>query len=333
MELSKHTLEWESEEGRREVPVALTIAGSDSGGGAGIQADLKTFSSLGAFGVTVITAITAQNTCGVRAIQMIDVDVIRAQIEAVVEDFRPQAAKTGMLGTREIISTVARCVDDLGIERLVVDPVMVSKSGHQLLEPEARKTLREQLIPRALVLTPNAPEAYALTGIEVVDADSARKAARALRGMGASWVVVKGGHLPAVDAKHGLFRRVFTPLEESGGKGRDEASPGAEAPGGVPHGLMVDYVYDGEILREIATPSFANKNTHGTGCVFSAAIAALLSGGLAPADAIVAAKQFVAEAIAAGLPLGSGVGPANPMARIWRSSGPGLVVPVYERVR
>jgi hydroxymethylpyrimidine/phosphomethylpyrimidine kinase len=253
---------------------ALTIAGSDSGGGAGIQADLKTFSAFGAYGMTAITAITAQNTLGVQAILELPLDLIEAQIQSVVEDIGVDAAKTGMLSSAAIVELVAATVDRLGIARLVVDPVMVAKSGDALLREDAIQAVRAELLPKALVVTPNLPEAEVLTGHAVTGEESMRDAARAIHGMGARWVVVKGGHLPdSEDA--------------------------------------VDLVWDGVAFTVMRSPRAPTKNTHGTGCTFSAAIAAGLARGLEPLEAITRAKRFVTRAIESSLALGGGHGPTN----------------------
>jgi len=259
------------------IPTALTIAGSDSGGGAGIQADLKTFAALGVFGTSAVTALTAQNTCAVTAVVELEPQFVAAQIDAVAVDIGVDAAKTGMLANAAIIETVARKIQEYRIERLVVDPVMVAKSGASLLRPEAVDALRRLLLPLALVVTPNLPEASVLTGHPVRSEAEMEAAARRILALGPRTVVVKGGHL----------------------QGSAQA---------------LDLFFDGRGFRRFAAPRVATRNTHGTGCVFSAAIAAWLAKGLAPADAVARAKQFVTLAIKGGLPLGRGHGPANPMA-------------------
>ena len=253
---------------------ALTIAGSDSGGGAGIQADLKTFSAFGVFGMTAITAVTAQNTRGVQSILEMPLDLIEAQIQSVIEDIGVDAAKTGMLGSATIVELVAAAAGRLRIERLVVDPVMVAKSGDALLREDAIDAVRHSLLPRALVVTPNLPEAEVLTRGAVTDEAGMREAARRIRDMGARWVVVKGGHLP--DSEDAF-----------------------------------DLVWDGVDFTALRSPRTPTKNTHGTGCTFSAAIAAGLARGLAPLEAIERAKRFVTRAIESSLSLGSGHGPTN----------------------
>jgi hydroxymethylpyrimidine/phosphomethylpyrimidine kinase len=253
---------------------ALTIAGSDSGGGAGIQADLKTFTAFGVYGMSAITAITAQNTLGVQAVLELPPAVIAAQIDSVAEDIGVDAAKTGMLGSAAIVETVAAAVVRQGIDRLVVDPVMVAKSGDVLLQREACDALRGRLLPLASVVTPNLPEAEVLIGRPVTCMAEMRDAARALHALGARWVVVKGGHL---------------------GEGED----------------AVDLVYDGGEFCLLPARRIPTQNTHGTGCTFSAAIAAGLARGLEPFAAIERAKRYVSRAIAESLALGGGHGPTN----------------------
>lgn len=257
------------------VPRALTIAGSDSGGGAGIQADLKTFTALGVFGMSAITAVTAQNTLGVRSVEVLPPNAVADQIDAVAEDIGMDAAKTGMLANAEIVAAVAEAVRRHRIEPLVVDPVMVAKSGDPLLAPDARHAVRQLLLPLATVVTPNLPEAAALLDLdpkELESLDGRREAARALRALGPRWVVLKGGH------------------------GAGEA---------------VDLVFDGQSFWELSRPRIATRNTHGTGCTFSAAIAAYLARGFDVLAAIERAKEFVHWAIANALPLGGGHGPTN----------------------
>ena len=260
------------------IPRALTIAGSDSGGGAGIQADLKTFSALGVFGMTAITALTAQNTTGVTAIVELSPEFVRRQIDAVVLDIGVDAAKTGMLSSAPIIEAVADEIRRHRIHALVIDPVMIAKSGAPLLRPEAREELRRTLLPLALVATPNLHEASALLDRPVATPAQMEDAARALHALGPRYVVVKGGHL---------------------------------------EGAAQDVVFDGERLERLEAPRIPTGHTHGTGCIFSAAIAAGLARGATPIEAIRDAKMFITGAIRAALPLGSGHGPANPMHRLW----------------
>ncbi len=255
------------------LPIAMTIAGSDSGGGAGIQADLKTFAALGVYGVSAITAITAQNTLGVTAIHEVPTAVIAAQIEAIITDIGADAVKTGMLASSAVINTVARELKRHRVQRLVVDPVMVAKGGDRLLQEEAVEALRTVLLPLATVVTPNTPEAEVLTGMTIRTNEDAREAARRILGMGARSVVVKGGHLE-----------------------------GAEA---------VDTLYDGNSFREYRSPRFPTKNTHGTGCTFASAIAAGLAKGLSVPEAVAQAKAYVTSAIKADLQIGHGHGPLD----------------------
>jgi len=257
-----------------KIPVALTIAGSDSGGGAGIQADLKTFAALGVHGTSAITAITAQNTIGVTAILELPPSLIRQQIDAVVEDIGVQAAKTGMLSSPEIIEAVAVAIEQHGIEQLVVDPVMVAKGGAKLLRDEAVVALRGRLVPLAAVLTPNLPEASVLLGRPIATLDERRQAARDLVAMGARAVVVKGGHA---------------------------------------NGDVTDVFFDGTRLVELEGTRIATPNTHGSGCAFSAAITAFLARGADPLDAVREAKAFITGAIAGALEIGHGHGPVNPV--------------------
>jgi len=256
------------------IPVALTIAGSDSGGGAGIQADLKTFAAFGVHGTSAITAITAQNTRTVSAIHEVPVRMIRAQIDAVVEDIGVQAAKTGMLASAEIIEAVAAAIQEHGIRNLVVDPVMVAKGGARLLHNDAIAALYRYLLPLAAVLTPNIPEAEVLLGRPLKTLDDRRQAARDLVALGPRAAVLKGGH--------------------------DEAS------------AAMDIYWDGVEMVELTARRIATKNTHGSGCAFSAAITAGLAKGEDPLEAVEAAKAFITAAIEHSLELGSGHGPVNP---------------------
>ena len=260
-----------------KLPVALTIAGSDSGGGAGIQADLKTFAALGVHGTSVITAITAQNTVTVTAIEELPVALIRAQLDAVVSDLGPRAAKTGMLSSVEIIEAVALGIREHGLDRLVVDPVMVAKGGARLLRADAIEALRSLLLPLAAVITPNLPEAEALLGRPVATMEERRQAARDLLLLGPRAVVVKGGHAD---------------------------------------GDAVDIFWDGETWDELPAERFPTRNTHGSGCVFSAAIAAGLARDLTPPAAVREAKEFITGAIRHSLELGHGHGPVNPLYRL-----------------
>ncbi|MEM2757377.1 MAG: bifunctional hydroxymethylpyrimidine kinase/phosphomethylpyrimidine kinase [Sulfolobales archaeon] len=255
---------------------ALTIAGSDSGGGAGIQADLKTFAALGVHGMCVITSITAQNTYEVRAVHDVPLEIIRSQFEAVVEDIGVDAAKTGMLSNSEIIELVASLIKKYNIT-LVVDPVMVAKSGAPLLREDAVNTLINKLIPLATVITPNKPEAEKLSGKQIKDLNDARLVAKQLvDGLGARAAVVKGGHMSDVES--------------------------------------IDILYFDGKFYELKAPRIESKNTHGTGCSFSAAITAELAKGRTIVEAVKTAKEFITTAIAYGLPIGRGHGPVNPTA-------------------
>jgi len=256
------------------IPVALTIAGSDSGGGAGIQADLKTFAAHGVHGTSAITAITAQDTTGVTDILELPTRLVREQIAVVVGDIGVQAAKTGMLSSAAIIATVAEAIIELRIPNLVVDPVMVAKGGAKLLRDDAVSALRGRLVPLAAVLTPNIPEAEVLLERRIESLDDRRQAARDLVSMGARVAVVKGGHAD---------------------------------------GDAIDVFCDGSRLVEIPAERIVTQNTHGSGCVFSAAITANLARGAEPLEAVREAKQFITLAIANSLEVGHGHGPVNPM--------------------
>jgi hydroxymethylpyrimidine/phosphomethylpyrimidine kinase len=254
-------------------PRALTIAGSDSGGGAGIQADLKTFTAFGVYGSSVITAVTAQNTVGVRAIHEIPPEIVAAQIDAVLEDIGADAAKTGMLSSAAIIEAVADRLRAHAFAPLVVDPVMVAKSGDALLRPEAVRALIELLLPLAAVVTPNVPEAGVLCGVEVRDSESAREAARRIHALGPALVIVKGGHLDGERSE--------------------------------------DLLFDGREFELLSGRRVDTPHTHGTGCTFSAAITAGLARGLSPIEAAREARVFLQGAIEHAEPLGAGHGPVN----------------------
>jgi hydroxymethylpyrimidine/phosphomethylpyrimidine kinase len=257
------------------LPRALTIAGSDSGGGAGIQADLKTFFALGCHGMSALTALTAQNTVAVTAIHEVPPEFVIAQIDAVVSDIGVDAAKTGMLSSAGIVEAVAKAVEVHGIKRLVVDPVFVSKHRDHLLAPEAVSALTDRLLPLAEVVTPNLYEAEGLVGGgEIQSLDDMREAAKALRALGPRFVLVKGGHLPGDSA--------------------------------------IDVLFNGRDFVELTGPRFDTKDTHGTGCALSAAIAARLAHGDNTETAVRTAKEFVAGAIRHGLRIGKGYGPVNP---------------------
>jgi hydroxymethylpyrimidine/phosphomethylpyrimidine kinase len=265
--------------GRAPRPRALSIAGSDSGGGAGIQADLKTFSALGVFGMTAITAVTVQNTEGVSGYQALAPEIVAEQIRAVVTDIGVDAAKTGMLASAEIVTAVADALSENAVPNLVVDPVFVSKHGDALLEPEAVGALRERILPLATLVTPNLPEAAGLVGFDVTNRDLMEDAAGAIRSMGPRAVLVKGGHL--------------------------EGAANAE-----------DLFFDGDRTEWIGAERIETANTHGTGCTLSSAIAAYLARGDDLLDAVRKGKAFVTEAIRGALPLGRGIGPVDQLWRI-----------------
>jgi hydroxymethylpyrimidine/phosphomethylpyrimidine kinase len=253
--------------------VVLTIAGSDSGGGAGIQADLKTFAALGVYGTSAITAITAQNTMGVAAVSLLAADLVTAQIEAVAGDIVVHATKTGMLGSAAIVEAVAAAIEALELPMVVVDPVMVAKSGDRLLDDDGVRALKAELLPRALVVTPNIPEAEVLAGRPVRSLADARDAARRIYELGRSAVVVKGGHAEG-----------------------DE---------------IVDLLFDGDQVVEYPTRRIRTTNTHGTGCTFASAIAAHLALGRPLGDAVGRAQAYVAGAIRHGPAIGKGHGPLD----------------------
>jgi hydroxymethylpyrimidine/phosphomethylpyrimidine kinase len=260
-------------------PQCLTIAGSDSGGGAGIQGDLKSFHANGAFGMSVITSITAQNTVRVTQAFELPLELIRAQLEAIFEDFEVSAAKTGMLSSAPVVELVASFWKQLpSAPPLVVDPVMVSKGGHPLLSPDAIDTLRRELVPIAAVVTPNREEAELLSGLEIRDRAGAMRAGRRILESGARAVLLKGGHLS--------------------GEGFDDRK-------------AVDYLFVSGRIREYASERHETTATHGTGCTYSAAICAWLARGLILEEAVERAKRYVTEAIRHGLRIGHGHGPTN----------------------
>lgn len=251
----------------------LTIAGSDSGGGAGIQADLKTLAANGVYGMSVITSITAQNTKGVTAIHDLPIPVIEAQLDAIFDDFEVAAVKTGMLSTAQIVDAVSRKLAKHNVPNLVVDPVMVAKSGHPLLQQDAVDHLRTSLIPLALVITPNVHEAERLSGLQIKTLADARQAAKIIHKLGCRHVLVKGGHL----------------LSEKG----------------------TDLLYDGRFFNIFKGEFIDTPHTHGTGCTYASAIAAQLAKGKALPDAVQTAKTYVTEAIRHSLAIGHGKGPTN----------------------
>lgn len=254
------------------MKTALTIAGSDSGGGAGIQADLKTFSAHHVFGMSVITAVTAQNTVEVRSIQTIATNIIADQIAAVFEDIQVDAVKIGMLGSSEVIETVADQLRIYQPTNIVLDPVMIAKSGDRLLSEDANTTLKTKLLPMATVITPNLPEAEALTGLTIKSKQDLYTACQKLKELGAKNVLLKGGHSL-----------------------------------GNPNDLF----YDGESFHWLEAERISTKNTHGTGCTLSSAIASNLANGLPLKDSIEAAKTYITEAIRNSFPIGHGHGPVH----------------------
>lgn len=263
------------EKGRMKmVNVALTIAGSDSGGGAGIQADLKTFQELGVFGTSAITAVTAQNTHGVTAIQPMDIDIVSAQIKAVTEDFSVKAVKTGMLFSTEIIEAVGQSLQGKNIP-LVIDPVMIAKGGASLLKEEAIMAMKTVLLPLATVVTPNIPEAEVLTGIAIKTEEDINKAAEHILGLGAKSVIIKGGH-----RTEALYAEDFFAAND-----------------GTRFSIRSSWIH--------------TTATHGTGCTYAAALTAFLADGKSLEDAIYAAKSFIHIAIKDGLGIGGGHGPTN----------------------
>jgi len=264
------------------VKTALTIAGSDSSGGAGIQADIKTFSALGVFGMSVITAITAQNTCGVINIRELDEEIITDQIAAVYDDIPVGAVKVGMLSSAVITRAVAQALGEHGARNIVVDPVMIAKSGSRLLKPEAVEALIKHMFPLADIVTPNLHEAAEIVGFPVEDRAAMERAAIAIKAMGPRFVVVKGGHLP---------------------------------------GAACDLFYDGRSFAVLANERIDTRHTHGTGCTFSSAIAAGLAKGMPVYDAVVAAKRYITVAITHGFSLGRGVGPTHHFFELYSQAG------------
>lgn len=265
-------------------PRVLTIAGSDSGGGAGIQADLKTMLALGVHGMSVVTAVTAQNSAGVQGIWPLPDEAVRKQFRSVVDDIGVDAVKTGMLGSAETVATVAALLADLPADvPVVVDPVAVSKHGDPLLADDATDAVRTLLLPRATVATPNLHEALLLTGRAVASEADLAATARAVLELGPRWVLLKGGHLA---------------------------------------GDAVDLLTDGEVEIPLRGPRYDNRHTHGTGCTLASAVAAYLARGLDVPGAATAAKEYVTRALAAGFPLGAGIGPVD---HGWALRDPGSV--------
>ncbi|MDX9745092.1 MAG: bifunctional hydroxymethylpyrimidine kinase/phosphomethylpyrimidine kinase [Syntrophales bacterium] len=261
----------------------LTIAGSDSGGGAGIQADLKTITVLGGFGMSVITALTAQNTMGVHGIFDTPPEFVAAQFDAVMSDIGADAAKTGMLARQDILEVVIEKIQAYGLEKLVVDPVMVAKGGTHLVREDILAYLKAALIPLAFVITPNIPEAEVLTGMTIKTRTDMKEAARRIFDMGSRCVIVKGGHL---------------------------------------EGAALDVFFDGNNIHEFTRQRIETPNTHGTGCTFSAALATGIAQGKPLLEAVAQAKDYITEAIRYAFPLGAGHGPTNHLAPIVKEGGP-----------
>jgi hydroxymethylpyrimidine/phosphomethylpyrimidine kinase len=268
--------------GFMKIPRALTIAGSDSGGGAGIQADLKTFAALGVYGMSAITALTAQNTVGVQGVVELEPGFISQQIHSVVNDIGTDAVKTGMLSSADIISQVAKDIKELELKNLVVDPVMVAKSGDRLLRTDAVEALTHELIPLALVVTPNLHEAAVLVGKEINDEAGMEEAARIIKTFGPQYVLVKGGHLP---------------------------------------GKPMDLLYDGDAFHRYTNIRHDTPHTHGSGCTYASAIAAGLAKELTVQEAVAQAKQYITNAIQKGLPIGKGHGPLHHFHELYRLVG------------
>lgn len=250
----------------------LTIAGSDSGGGAGIQADIKTFAALGMYGMTAITAITAQNTLGVYEVLELDPEIIKAQIDAVFRDIRVDAVKIGMVCNAGIIRQIASSLKEWGAVNIVLDPVMISTSGYQILKQEAIETLKKEMFPLAAVVTPNLPEAEVLSGKRIINTEDMEHAAKAIFCLGPKSVLIKGGHL---------------------------------------EGDACDLFFDGEKVSVFTVPRINKKNTHGTGCTLSSAIAAHLASGFDLITAVGKSKEYLTGAIEHSFPLGNGAGPVH----------------------
>jgi len=263
---------------------ALTIAGSDSSGGAGIQADLKTFAAFGLYGVSAITAVTAQSTKGIEATLALPADLVTAQIEAVAGDLAIRATKIGMLANAAIVEAVTAAIEELDLPLVVVDPVLVSSSGDRLLDEDGVRALRAELLPRARVVTPNIPEAEALCGVRIGSMDDAREAARRIHEMGPAAVIITGGH-------------------------------------GTANAEVVDLLFDGHAFHELRVPRVESRNTHGTGCTYASAVTAGLALGYELPDAAARAQAYVAGAIRHAPDLGHGRGP---LEHFWERRGSGL---------
>ncbi len=265
-----------------QPPNALTIAGSDSGGGAGIQADLKTFAAFGVFGTSAITAVTAQNTQTVTSVQEIDLDVIAAQIDAVVSDIRIDVVKTGMLSSAPIVALIADKAEEHGFDRLVVDPVMIAASGARLLREDSVNTIRNRLLPLATVVTPNIPEAEVLADMKIDGLPDMEEASRRIHAMGPKYVILKGGHMEIADHSD-------------------------------------DLLFDGEVFETFSARRIKTTSNHGTGCTFASAVASGLAHGRDINRSVADAKAYVTAAIANAFPVGHGHGPLNHFHHWWDS--------------
>ncbi|MDK2897560.1 MAG: hydroxymethylpyrimidine/phosphomethylpyrimidine kinase [Candidatus Atribacteria bacterium] len=261
----------------------LTIAGSDSGGGAGIQADLKTFCAFGVFGMCAVTSVTAQNTCQVKAVFDLPPDMVSSQIEVVMSDIGVDAVKIGMLSNSVIIQAVAHTFDKYPVEKLVIDPVMIAKSGDRLIKEEAVTTLVENLFPRALLVTPNLDEASLLSGLAVRSLEDMKTAAQKIKELGPRFVLVKGGHLPGEE--------------------------------------LVDVLFDGQKFFLYPGKRVFTKNTHGTGCSYSSAIASLLAWEKSVPEAVKEAREYMSLLVVHSLSLGKGHGPVNHLAPVFLKEG------------
>ncbi|TCT16260.1 hydroxymethylpyrimidine/phosphomethylpyrimidine kinase [Natranaerovirga pectinivora] len=264
---------------------ALTIAGSDTCGGAGIQADLKTFSAHGVYGMSVITAVTAQNTQGVFGVLDVTVDIIEKQIDAIFDDIDVDAVKIGMVSQTDTIKTIASTLKKYSTKNIVLDPVMISKSGYDLLKPEAKEALISELIPLATIITPNAPEAEVITGIKIESIQDMEEAAKKIYDLGVENVLVKGGHL-SLESKE-----------------------------------AIDVLYNGQDFRYYKSPIIETKNTHGTGCTLSSAIASNLALGNNIERSVELAKSYITIAIENSFSIGKGVGPTHHFYELYKKAG------------
>ncbi|MBE6337916.1 MAG: bifunctional hydroxymethylpyrimidine kinase/phosphomethylpyrimidine kinase [Lentimicrobiaceae bacterium] len=288
----------------KSYPKVLSIAGSDSSGGAGIQADLKTFSALGVYGATAITAITAQNTQGVNSQFALEPQMVYDQIAAVMDDIEPSVVKIGMLSNTAIVEAVAKALHDYKPSFIILDPVIVSSTGHRLLSIEAQETIKEKLIPIADLLTPNIPEMKALTDSSLSSLEEKKEAAQQLFNLGAKAILLKGGHEEGDVKTDVLFFNKSTRQRDNETTSRDAS---------MTQNDKQDVVDTSIKMLLLSSPTIETKNTHGTGCTLSSAIAAFIARGLSLEDAISEAKNYVTEAIRAGadVKIGKGIGPVN----------------------